>query len=71
MWQPVADPFICSTMILGKPCGFAIKLSAAQLRAWSHDKDYWVCTRLRLGTRCGRKLRAGPRDKRRSRGLKS
>lgn len=71
VWQPVTDPFICSTVVLGKPCEFAIKLSEAELRAYSHDENYWVCTRMRDGKKCGRKLRAGPRDKRRSIGLKS
>lgn len=69
--QPVADPFRCSTVTLGKPCGYSKRLTRAQRKAWSHPEDLAVCPRIRDGRVCGRKLRRGPRDKRRANGTKN
>jgi len=56
--NPAANPFICSN------CHNVVHYAVAAMAEMTHPEDMTNCNR------CGRKLRKGPRDKRRSMGLK-
>ena len=57
---PVAVPLSCAK------CGYSRPMSAKERAALIHPPTMWYCPALRDGKVCNRKLRGGPRDKKRA-----
>ena len=63
--SPVSNPLLCQA------CRFSRRMTRPERRATIHPETMWSCPRILQGRVCGRKLRGGPRDKKRSWGTKS